>query len=100
MGVGMGLLEHTVYDQRYGSPLNANLADYVMATSADTPEIDVTFLDYPDMVLNPYGARGLGEIGLAGVAPAIAAAVYHATGARVRELPIRLDTLLSAQKRA
>jgi xanthine dehydrogenase YagR molybdenum-binding subunit len=100
MGIGMGMLEHTVYDQRYGSPLNANLADYLVATSADTPEIDVTFLDYPDMVLNPYGARGLGEIGLAGVAPAIAAGVYHATGVRVRELPIRLETLLSAQKRA
>jgi xanthine dehydrogenase YagR molybdenum-binding subunit len=100
MGVGMGMFEHTIYDQRYGSPLNANLADYVMATCADTPEIDVTFLDYPDMVLNPYGARGLGEIGLAGVAPAMAAAVYHATGVRVRELPIRLETLLIAQKRA
>jgi xanthine dehydrogenase YagR molybdenum-binding subunit len=96
----MGMFEHTIYDQRYGSPLNANLADYVMATCADTPEIDVTFLDYPDMVLNPYGARGLGEIGLAGVAPAMAAAVYHATGVRVRELPIRLETLLIAQKRA
>jgi xanthine dehydrogenase YagR molybdenum-binding subunit len=99
MGIGMGMLEHTIYDQRYGSPLNANLADYVVATSADTPEIDVTFLDYPDMILNPYGARGLGEIGLAGVAPAITAAVYHATGVRVRELPIQLETLLDAQKR-
>jgi len=96
MGIGMGMLEHTVYDQRYGSPINSNLADYLVATCADSPDIDVTFLDYPDMVINPYGARGIGEIGLAGVAPAITAAVYHATGVRVRELPVRLETLLEA----
>ncbi len=99
MGIGMGMLEHTIYDQRYGSPVNSNLADYVVATCADSPDIDVTFLDYPDMVLNPYGARGIGEIGLAGVAPAITAAVYHATGVRVRELPVRLETLLGNESR-
>ena len=54
-------------------------------------EQDVTFLDYPDYIVNEYGARGIGEIGMAGVAPAITAAVYHATGVRVRELPIRID---------
>ena len=96
MGVGMALLEETVYDKRNGQPINANLADYMMATCADSPEIDVTFLDYPDYALNSYGARGIGEIGLAGVAPAIASAVYHATGVRVRKLPIRMEDLMQA----
>ena len=86
MGVGMGLLEETHHDQRTGQPINGNMADYLMATCADAPEIDVTFLDYPDPAMGEYGARGVGEIGLAGVAPAITAAVYHATGVRVREL--------------
>jgi hypothetical protein len=58
------------------------------------PQRDVVFLDYPDMHLNAYRARGIGEIGIAGVAPAIASAVYHATGVRVRELPIRIENLL------
>ncbi len=65
-----------------------------MAAAPDAPEIDVTFLDYPDKVLNPLGARGVGEIGLAGIAPAITSAVYHATGVRVRELPVRIENLL------
>jgi xanthine dehydrogenase YagR molybdenum-binding subunit len=95
MGVGMSMLEATEYDQRTGAPINSNLADYVVAVNADTPDIDVTFLDYPDYNLNPLGARGVGEIGLAGVAPAIANAVHHATGVRVRKLPIRIEDLLS-----
>jgi xanthine dehydrogenase YagR molybdenum-binding subunit len=94
MGVGMALFEETVYDPRFGAPINNNLADYIVATNADAPEIDVTFLDYPDEVLNPLGARGVGEIGLAGIAAAIAAAVHHATGVRVRELPVRIEDLL------
>jgi len=97
MGVGMGLLEETVYDQRTGQPINGNMADYLMATCADTPNIDVTFLDYPDPAMGEYGARGVGEIGLAGVAPAITAAVYHATGVRVRELPVRIEHLLQSK---
>ena len=96
MGVGMALFEETVYDPRFGAPINNNLADYIVATNADAPEIDVTFLDYPDKVLNPLGARGVGEIGLAGIAPAITSAVYHATGVRVRELPVRIEDLLKA----
>ncbi|MGC1385686.1 MAG: xanthine dehydrogenase family protein molybdopterin-binding subunit [Candidatus Acidiferrales bacterium] len=95
MGIGMGLFEETHYDPRNARPLNCNLADYIMTTSADCPEIDVTFLDYPDLVLNEFGARGVGEIGLAGVAPAITAAVYHATGVRVRELPVRIEDLMA-----
>ncbi len=95
MGIGMALFEHTTYDdQHHGAPINSNLADYVVSTNADAPEIDVVFLDYPDTHLNAFGARGIGEIGLAGVAPAIASAVYHATGVRVRELPIRIEDLI------
>jgi xanthine dehydrogenase YagR molybdenum-binding subunit len=97
MGVGMGLLEETVYDQRSGQPINGSMADYLMATCADSPDIDVTFLDYPDPAMGEYGARGVGEIGLAGVASAITAAVYHATGVRVRELPVRIEHLLQAK---
>ncbi len=97
MGIGMGLLEHTIYDQRSGQPINGSMADYLVATCADTPTIDVTFLDHPDLAMNEYGARGVGEIGLAGVAPAITAAVYHATGVRVRELPVRIEDLLKSE---
>jgi xanthine dehydrogenase YagR molybdenum-binding subunit len=97
MGVGMGLLEETHYDQRTGQPINGNMADYLMATCADTPQIDVTFLDYPDPAMGDYGARGVGEIGLAGVAAAITAAVHHATGVRVRELPVRIEDLLDSR---
>ncbi len=96
MGLGMGLLEETVYDQRTGQPINGNMADYLMATCADTPDIDVTFLNYPDPIMGEYGARGVGEIGLAGIAPAITAAVYHASGVRVRELPVRIEDLLKS----
>jgi xanthine dehydrogenase YagR molybdenum-binding subunit len=97
MGIGMGLFEETHYDARTGTPINNNFADYLVATNADTPEIDVIFLDHPDLVLNQYGARGVGEIGLAGVAPAITAAVYHATGVRVRELPVRVEDLMQSR---
>jgi xanthine dehydrogenase YagR molybdenum-binding subunit len=96
MGVGMSLFEETHYDPQTGHPVNNNLADYCMAVNADTPEIDVTFLDYPDFVLNEYGARGVGEIGLAGVAAAIASAVYHASGVRTRRLPVKIEDLLGA----
>lgn len=97
MGVGMALFEETMYDGRTGAPVNSNLADYVVAVNADTPEIDVTFLDYPDYNLNPLGARGVGEIGLAGIAAAITGAVHHATGIRVRNLPVRIEDLLAAE---
>jgi xanthine dehydrogenase YagR molybdenum-binding subunit len=95
MGVGMAMLEDTEYDQRTGAPINSNLADYIMAVSADCPQIDVTFLDYPDYHLNALGARGVGEIGLAGIAAAITSAVHHATGIRVRDLPVRIEDLLA-----
>jgi xanthine dehydrogenase YagR molybdenum-binding subunit len=97
MGVGMGLFEETVYDPRNGHPINDNFADYIVPTIADSPQIDVHFLDIPDPLLNEYGARGIGEIGLAGIAPAITAAVYHATGVRVRKLPVRIEDLLGTR---
>jgi xanthine dehydrogenase YagR molybdenum-binding subunit len=96
MGIGMALFESARHDKRYGATINSNLADYIMSTNADAPAIDVTFLDHPDTVLNALGARGVGEIGLAGTAAAITAAVYHATGVRVRELPVRIEDLLRA----
>jgi xanthine dehydrogenase YagR molybdenum-binding subunit len=94
MGVGMALFEHTMYDSRSGAPINNNLADYIVPVNADAPTIDVTFLDYPDTKLNPLGARGVGEIGLAGAAAAITNAIYHATGVRVRDLPVHIEDLL------
>ena len=95
MGIGMALFEHTSYDPQSGAPINSNLADYVVAVNADVPPIDVHFLDYPDTAINELGARGIGEIGLAGVAAAITAAVHHATGIRVRELPVKIENLLA-----
>jgi xanthine dehydrogenase YagR molybdenum-binding subunit len=97
MGVGMSMFEETHYDKHFGQPINGNFADYLVATCADLPDLDVTFLDYPDLIVNEYGARGIGEIGMAGVAPAITSAVYHATGVRVRELPIRIEDLLQSK---
>ena len=94
MGIGMALLEHTSYDPQNGAPINSSMADYIVAVNADVPPIDVHFLDYPDKEINEIGARGIGEIGLAGVAAAITAAVHHATGVRVRELPVKIENLL------
>ncbi|WP_420226103.1 xanthine dehydrogenase family protein molybdopterin-binding subunit [Pigmentiphaga litoralis] len=96
MGVGMALFEQTHYDRRNGAPINSNLADYVMTTHADAPTVDVEFLDFPDLALNEIGARGIGEIGLAGFAAAVTAAVYHATGVRVRDLPVKIEDLLAS----
>ena len=97
MGVGMAMFEETVHDSRTGQPINGSFADYIVPVCADLPDLDVTFLDYPDLIVNEYGARGIGEIGMAGVAPAITAAVHHATGVRVRELPIRIEDLLQSK---
>jgi xanthine dehydrogenase YagR molybdenum-binding subunit len=96
MGIGMAMLEETFYDPRNAKPLNNNYADYLVATNADIPDQEVIFLDYPDPVIGEYGARGIGEIGLTGVAPALTMATYHATGVRVRELPIRMEKLMTA----
>ena len=95
MGVGMALLERTEYDPQNGAPINSSLADYLVAVNADAPSVEVHFLDYPDTEINQIGARGIGEIGLAGIAAAITDAVHHATGVRVRELPVRIEDLLA-----
>ncbi len=94
MGIGMALFEETSYTPQNGAPINSSLADYIVSSNADVPDLEVHFLDYPDLNLNELGARGIGEIGLAGVAPAIANAVYHATGIRARELPIKIENLI------
>src|SRR5712691_9610344 len=87
--------ENTSYDPQTGAPINSNPADYVMAVNADVPPINVHFLDFPDKEINELGARGIGEIGLAGMAAAITAAVHDATGVRVRELPVKIEHLLA-----
>ncbi len=74
--------------------MQIGLAEYLVPVHADIPAIDVLFVDEPDFSLNPIGVKGIGEIGLVGVAPAIANVVYHATGQRMRDLPITLDKLL------
>ncbi|WP_342595444.1 xanthine dehydrogenase family protein molybdopterin-binding subunit [Salinicola lusitanus] len=94
MGIGMGLFEATEYDERNARPVNNDYAEYVVPVHADQPEIDVILLDYPDLAFNEYGARGIGEIGVTGLAAAVANAVHHATGKRIRELPITLDKLM------
>ncbi len=94
-GIGMALLEKTVYDGRLGSPVNANLAEYHLPTCADVPVFDVSFVEVPDLLFTPpLGHRGVGEIGITGVAGAVANAVWHATGVRVRELPITGDKVM------
>ncbi|MBA3994897.1 MAG: xanthine dehydrogenase family protein molybdopterin-binding subunit [Cyanobacteria bacterium DS2.3.42] len=95
MGIGMALFEHTHYEPSKGAPLNSNFADYIVAVNADVPALDVHFLEFENTELNEYGARGIGEIGLAGFAAATANAVYHATGVRVRNLPIKIEDLLA-----
>jgi xanthine dehydrogenase YagR molybdenum-binding subunit len=95
-GIGMALLEETVRDPRSGAVVSNNLADYHVPVNADIPDIDVLFVEEPDYALNVLGARGIGEIGITGVAAAIANAVYHASGVRVRDLPIVPEKLLRA----
>jgi xanthine dehydrogenase YagR molybdenum-binding subunit len=93
-GIGMALLEDTLIDPRNGRYMNAELDEYHLPVHADVPAIDVTFIDEKDEHVNPIGVKGIGEIGITGVAAAIANAVYHATGVRVRDLPITLDRVL------
>lgn len=94
MGIGMALTEATEYDPKTGMPVTAHLADYHIMTNADAPVIEVEFVGEPDFAFNPVGSRGIGEIGITGAAAAVANAVYHATGKRVRDLPITPDKLM------
>jgi len=93
MGIGMALHEETLTDHKFGRIVNANIAEYHVPVHADIANIEVIFVDEPDTLINPMGTKGLGEIGIVGVAAAVANAVYHATGKRVRDLPITLDKL-------
>ena len=92
-GIGMALHEETLLDHTFGRVMNANIAEYHVPVNADVHDIKVIFVDEPDATINRLGIKGLGEIGIVGVAAAIANAVYHATGKRVRDLPITLDKL-------
>jgi xanthine dehydrogenase YagR molybdenum-binding subunit len=92
-GIGMALHEETLIDHKFGRIMNGNIAEYHVPVNADVNDIQVIFVDEPDDTVNPLGIKGLGEIGIVGVAAAIANAIYHATGKRVRDLPITLDKL-------
>ncbi|TXK24836.1 xanthine dehydrogenase family protein molybdopterin-binding subunit, partial [Pontibacter qinzhouensis] len=93
-GIGMALHEESMLDHKVGRFMNHDLAEYHVPVNADTPTIEVIFVEEHDEHVNPIGAKGLGEIGITGVAAAISNAVFHATGKRIRNLPITLDKLL------
>jgi xanthine dehydrogenase YagR molybdenum-binding subunit len=94
-GIGMALLEATETDPNIGRVTNPNVAEYLMPVNADVPDIETIFVEEQDRLVNPVGVKGLGELPIVGVAAAIANAVWHATGVRVRDLPIRLDKILT-----
>lgn len=93
-GISAALHEEALIDHRYGRVMNPNLAEYHISVQADVGEIDVLFVEEQDEIVNPLGAKGLGEIGILGVAPAIVNAIYHATGKRLRKLPVHLEELM------
>jgi len=93
-GIGMAMLEETIADRRSGRIVNRDLGEYHVPVNADVPNIDIIFVDEDDRYINPIGAKGIGEIGITGVCAAIGNAVYHATGVRVRDLPITLDKII------
>ena len=95
-GIGMALEEETLIDPRSGRYVNADLAEYHVPVNADVGTIDVAFIDEPDAAVNRIGVKGCGEIGITGVAASIANAVWHATGRRMRELPIRVERVMSS----
>lgn len=95
-GIGMALMERTVLDPRDGRPVNAHMADYLVPVNLDIPRLEAHFVEEEDPHVNVLGVKGLGEIALVGIAPAIANAVFHATGTRVRNLPIRIEDVLPA----
>jgi xanthine dehydrogenase YagR molybdenum-binding subunit len=97
-GIGMALEEETLIDPRTGRYINADLAEYHVPVNADIGQLDVTFVDEVDPYVNPIGVKGIGEIGITGMAAAVANAVYNASGVRVRELPITLDKLFGAAR--
>ena len=93
MGIGMTMLEETVFDSATGRIVNPTFGDYLIPAHADVPDLDVVFVGTPDTV-RPLGIKGIGEIAIVGVSAAIANAAYHATGRRIRSLPITVEQLL------
>ena len=93
-GIGMALTEITEVDHRYGRIMNPSLADYHVPSCADVGEIVTDFIEEDDRIVNPLGVKGMGELGMVGIPAAIANAVYHATGRRIRDLPITLDKIM------
>ena len=93
-GIGMALTEEGIIDHRYGRWVNNNFADYHVPVHADVPHIEVLFVNKPDPIVNPIGTKGIGEVTMVGFPAAVANAVFHATGKRIRELPITLDKLV------
>ena len=94
MGLGMALHEEALTDHALGRVMNHSFAEYHISVNADVYDIEVIFVDEPDPEVTPLGVKGLGEIGIVGTAAAVANAVFHATGKRVRELPVTIDKLL------
>jgi xanthine dehydrogenase YagR molybdenum-binding subunit len=90
----MALQEETLADHRIGRFMNHGFAEYHVPVNADVPEIDVIFVEEHDQEVSPIGVKGVGEIGIVGTAAAVANALFHATGKRVRDLPITIDKLL------
>jgi len=97
-GIGMALFESSILEAANGRYANANFADYLVATNADVPHMDIHFIDKPDTIFNSIGARGIGEIGTTGLPAAIANAAYYATGKRVRDFPIHPEKLLDLRE--
>ena len=93
-GIGMALTEDAVMDHRFGRYMTKDLADYHVPVHADVPHIEVRFVDKPDYIVDPMGTKGIGEIAIIGVAPAIANAIFNATGKRIRQRPITPDKVI------
>ena len=93
-GIGTALTEDLIHDPRTGKVVNHDLAEYHVPVNADVPQLEVHFLDERDIHANPIHAKGIGELGISGAAPAVVNAIYNATGVRVREMPVTLDKLL------
>jgi xanthine dehydrogenase YagR molybdenum-binding subunit len=92
--ISKALREETIPDHRYGKYVNPNLAEYHIPVHADIHDLDVIFVDEKDDIVNPLGAKGVGEIGLVGMPPAIANAIFHATGKRINSFPIHFESLM------
>jgi xanthine dehydrogenase YagR molybdenum-binding subunit len=95
MGLSMALHEHSLLDPRTGHVVNHDLAEYHVASCADVGSVEAHWIDEHDPHVNPMGSKGVGEIGIVGTAAAVSNAVHHATGVRVRDLPITLDAVLA-----